>query len=266
MRVAICQPLIPAYRLPLFERLGALPGIELTVYAGDSEGSLQAFHRGTSFKVTRAPVHHWALGFRSQFAQVTAPRRRKVDLIILPWDVHYLTVFPALALARSAGVPSVLWGHGYSQKPHPVTDAARNLCGKLANGVLLYTRSIAAQLVERFGFSGDRVFVAQNALDQTPIQAARLHWLERPQELGDFQRSHGLDPAQTILFVSRLESGNRIDLLLRASQALSRDYTRLKTVIIGDGSRRTELVGLARSLGIEGRVTFAGAIYDELRL
>ncbi len=266
MRVAICQPLVPAYRLPLFERLGALPGIELTVYAGDSEGSLQAFHRGTSFKFISAPVHHWAFGFRAQYAQVTALTRHKTDLLILPWDVHYLTLIASLVLARSAGIPTILWGHGYSLHPHPITDAARNLCGKWANGVLLYTRSIAAQLVEEFGFSGKRVFVAQNALDQTPIQTARQHWLERPQELADFQRSHGLDPAQTILFVSRLEAGNRVDLLLQATQALSHDYPCLKTVVVGDGSQRAQLEGLARSLGIEGRIIFAGAIYEESRL
>src|SRR5208282_324450 len=160
----------------------------------------------------------------------------------------------------------ILWGHGYSLHPHPITDAARNLCGKWANGVLLYTRSIAAQLVEEFGFSGKRVFVAQNALDQTPIQTARQHWLERPQELADFQRSRGLDPTQTILFVSRLEAGNRIDLLLQATHALSHDYPGLKTVVVGDGSQRAQLEGLARSLGIEGRIIFAGAIYEESRL
>jgi glycosyltransferase involved in cell wall biosynthesis len=266
MRVAICQPLIPAYRLPLYERLGALPGIELTVYAGDSVDSLQAFHAGKSFKYVSAPVHHWAFGFRSQFAQVASATRRRIDLLILPWDIHYLTLLPSLALARSADIPTVLWGHGYSLRPNFITDAARNACGKLANGVLLYTRSIAAQLVEEFGFSGERVFVAQNALDQAPIQAARQHWLERPQELADFQRSHGLDPAQTILFVSRLEAGNRIDLLLQATQALSHDYPGLKTVVVGDGSQRAQLEGLARSLGIEGRIIFAGAIYEESRL
>jgi len=266
MRVTICQPLIPAYRLPLYERLGALPGIELTVYAGDSAESLQAIHTGKSFRYVSAPVHRWAFGFRAQFAQVASATRRGIDLMILPWDIRYLTLLPSVALARSAGIPIVLWGHGYSLRPNAITDAARNACGKLANGVLLYTRSIAARLVEECGFSGERVFVAQNALDQAPIQAARQHWLDRPQELADFQRSQGLDPAQTILFVSRLTADNRIELLLQATQALSKDYPRLKTVVIGDGSQRVQLEALARSLGIEDRAIFAGAIYEESRL
>jgi glycosyltransferase involved in cell wall biosynthesis len=266
MRVAIFQPLIPSYRLPLYERLGALPGLELTVYAGDSEGSLKACHRGTSFRVVSAPLRYWALGFRTQSAQVSLPTHRKFDLLIAPWDIHYLTVIPSVALARSMGIPIVLWGHGYSLRPHLLSDAARNLWGKMANGVLLYTGSVANQLIEECGFSRDRVFVAQNALDQAPIQAARRHWLDRPRELEDFQRSHGLDPAKTIVFLSRLEVANRIDLLLHASAALSREHPALKTVVIGDGSSRAELQLLARSLRIEDRVIFTGAIYEESKL
>jgi glycosyltransferase involved in cell wall biosynthesis len=266
MRVVICQPLIPSYRLPLFERLGALPDVELTVYAGESQGSLRAFHQGTSFQVVTAPVHHWLFGFRAQFAQITAVTRRQVDLVILPWDVHFLTVFPSVALAHLRGIPVVLWGHGYSLDPHPITDAARNLCGRFANGVLLYTRSVAAQLIKDIGLSRERVFVAQNAIDQTPIQAARQHWLRRPHELAAFQKSQGLDPARTMLFISRLESENRIDMLLRATATLVSDYPGLKTVIIGDGSQRADLESLSRSLGLVRHVIFAGAIYEEVNL
>jgi glycosyltransferase involved in cell wall biosynthesis len=265
MRVAICQPLIPAYRLPLFERLGALPGVELTVFAGGSEGSLKGFHSGTSFQVISAPVHQYMGGLRAQFAQMTAPAQR-FDVVIAPWDIHYLTLVPSVALARSIGVPIVLWGHGYSQRPRALTDAARNLCGRFADAVLLYTRSIATQLIERCRFSGDRVFVAQNALDQSPIQAARRHWLDRPQWLQEFQRTHALDPSQTIIFVSRLEVGNRIELLLQATRLLSRLHPNLKTVIVGDGGDRTRLSQLARSLEIEAQVVFTGAIYDEVAL
>jgi glycosyltransferase involved in cell wall biosynthesis len=266
MRVAICQPLIPAYRLPLFERLGALPNIELTLYAGGSEGSLMGFHSGSSFQVVCAPVHRWPGGLRLQFAQISAQRRRGLDLLIAPWDIHYLTLAPAVILARSLGVPIVLWGHGYSQRPHPLTDCMRNLCGKFANGVLLYSRTIAAGLIAEHGFSSDRVFVAPNALDQAPIQAAKQSWLDRPRAIADFQRANRIEPAQTIIFISRLEPGNGIDALLQVTEALSHMYPRLKTAIIGGGSERGHLGELACSLGIEDRVIFTGPIYDDAKL
>ncbi len=243
-----------------------MPNVELTVYAGGSEGSLKGFNSGSSFQVISAPVHHIAGVLRVQFAQVTALMGRRCDLLIAHWDIRYLTLVPSIALARSIGIPIVLWGHGYSKRRHRLTDGARNVCGKFANAVLLYTQSVAERLIETNHFSKERVFVAPNALDQSPIQAARQYWLDRPQALGAFQRGHGLDPAKTIIFISRLEAENRIDLLLQATEALSRKHIGLKTIIIGDGGERKRLEQLARSLGIEDRVIFAGAIYDESKL
>jgi glycosyltransferase involved in cell wall biosynthesis len=266
MRVAICQPLIPSYRLPLFERLGRLPGIELTVFAGGSEGSLAAFHTGNSFRVVFAPVRRWVAGLRVQSAQVSAAAQGEYDVVIAPWDMHYLSLVPSVALARARGVPIVLWGHGYSQRPHALTDGARNVCGRIADAVLLYTRSVATRLIETARFSRDRVFVAQNALDQAPIQDAKRYWSIRPEALAEFRRMHAIDSASTILFISRLEPNNRIDLLLHATAALCSAHPDLKTVLIGDGSDRARLVALARSLGIEARVIFAGAIYEESKL
>lgn len=266
MRIAICQPLIPAYRQPLFERLGALPGVDLTVYAGHTLGSLEAFHDGNSYRAVPAPVHQWGFGFRGQLAQLSVLMRRPLDLLIAPWDLHYLTLMPAVAAARSMRVPVVLWGHGYSQRPRAWSDAVRNAWGRWADAVLLYTRSIAEQLIREARFARDRVFVAQNALDQTPIQEARRHWLGRPQQLIEFQRAHHLDPGQTLLFVSRLEPANRIELLLQATQALASKRPAIKTVIIGRGPAREALERLANELGIADRVIFPGPIYVEREL
>jgi len=90
--------------------------------------------------------------------------------------------------------------------------------------------------------------------------------MDRPEALAEFQRQHGVDSARTILFISRLEANNRIDMLLRATAALCPRYPDLKTVLIGDGSDRARLVELTRMLGIEGRVAFAGPIYEESEL
>jgi glycosyltransferase involved in cell wall biosynthesis len=121
-------------------------------------------------------------------------------------------------------------------------------------------------LVEEARFSKDRVFVAPNALDQSPIQAARQYWLGRPETLTEFQRAHGIDPARTILFISRLEPQNRVDMLLAAAELLSHQFADLKVVIIGEGPEGERLRRLAGSLGIQARTIFAGRIYDESKL
>jgi glycosyltransferase involved in cell wall biosynthesis len=263
LRVAICQPLIPAYRVPLFDRLGSMHDLELTLYAGSSSGSLRGLDGGSHFSVKRSLVHKLPLDLRAQWAQVRTAFRTSYDLLVIPWDIHYLTLPPSLAIARCLGTRIVLWGHGYSQRPQAVSDAARNACGRAASGVIVYSRTVAEQLITTKGFAPDRTFVAQNALDQTPIQAARRRWLNQPAALAEFQAAHRLDTAKTIVFVSRLEPNNRVDLLIRAMHALSKNHASAKTIIVGDGPERAHLVDLAHSLGLAQNVLFTGSIYEE---
>jgi glycosyltransferase involved in cell wall biosynthesis len=61
-----------------------------------------------------------------------------------------------------------------------------------------------------------------------------------------------------VLSVGRLDRAKRVDLLLEAAAAT--DGTRV--VVAGEGPDRDRLEQLARSLGLDGRVTFAGRVDD----
>src|SRR5215469_148525 len=100
MRVVICQPMVPAYRVPLFERLGSLPGVELTIYAGGDEGSLRAATSVANlYEFRPAPVRLLPLGLRFQPATLGVVQQRP-DLIIAQWDIRYLNTLPLVAAAR----------------------------------------------------------------------------------------------------------------------------------------------------------------------
>lgn len=76
-------------------------------------------------------------------------------------------------------------------------------------------------------------------------------------------------PAQTtIVCVSRLESGKGQDVLLRAFAQVLEEVPKAQLRIVGTGDFLRQLQTLARELGIEKQVTFAGYVldaYDELR-
>ena len=266
LRVSICQTVLPQYRVPVYNLLGAQPGVELTVFADARMGSLESGTGRTHFVHELAPVRHFRLlgqELRTQAAFFQAVDPRRFDLAILPWDARYANLLPAVLRARLGGPPVVLWGHGYSRWPSPPRDSLRNFCGHRADAVLLYTRTIADRLIRQNGFDPQRVFVAQNALDQAPIRTAREHWLARPQELAAFAAKRGLDPQRTLIFVSRLEAENRIGLLLEATARICAREPRARLVIVGDGPERAALQARAAELGLGARVLFAGKIYDE---
>lgn len=87
-------------------------------------------------------------------------------------------------------------------------------------------------------------------------------------------RSKAAESGFHILCVGRLVPEKAQALLLRGVAELGEDYPRLHCTLVGDGPDRRRLEVLARDLGIEQRVTFAGAVgqddiqsyYDEADL
>lgn len=268
-RVAICQPLVPAYRRPVFEALSDEPTIRLTVFAGVGRGSLRGIEDIPSFKLVNSrlrilPLLGRALKWQSSNLRVACSR--SFDVAILSWDAQYITLPLALLLGRVFRKPTILWGHGYSKRRARFASLLRNALGRAATAVLVYDNATATSLVTRDGFSKRRVFCAQNALDEKAIAAARQWWLDRPDKLDRFRNANGLAPASTILFVSRLERENRVDLLLESLRLTRQVLPSAKLVIIGDGPERSALTAQAKILGVEGNTVFLGPVYNELEL
>lgn len=68
-----------------------------------------------------------------------------------------------------------------------------------------------------------------------------------------------------VLCVGRLVSAKGHGVLLEATALAAQDGVRIRLTIVGDGPKRARLEALASELGIEGRVTFAGAVaHDRL--
>jgi glycosyltransferase involved in cell wall biosynthesis len=256
IRVAIVQPALPAYRVPVFRELASRKGLEPTVYYSEQPDLANA--RPDGFR--GEPVRQRSiLGGRLILAPAVwrLAARRRADVLVAGWNTRSALLPPALVRARAAGVGTVLWGHGYSKSEGTGRRGLRDRFASLADAVVFYNHGAA----EAFRARNPRhrgVFVAINSLDQDEIQRAREDWLGRPGELASFRTEHRLH-GPTALFVSRLLEENRVDLLLRATATVQG----LTTVIIGKGPDRERLETLARELGIADRVRFPGAIYGE---
>jgi glycosyltransferase involved in cell wall biosynthesis len=104
-------------------------------------------------------------------------------------------------------------------------------------------------------------------LDQEPIHSAKVAWLENPAKLEQFRREQNLGPGPHILFVSRLEPANRLDLLVEAVEKLAAEFPHLQVNIVGKGAAEQERVRvLADARGVAAHFRFVGPIYDELAL
>ncbi len=267
IRVAVQQPALPHYRLPVFRYLASRPNIDLTLYHGARLGAPPNVD-AHDFKAVLVDIYERNIGSHTMMwhsPQWQCATRRQCDVLHLSWDIHYTSLIPALLRAKVNGVGTVLWGHGFSKSEASWRSSLRRKVANLADALLFYNHTAANRYIEQ-GYNPDQVFVALNSLDQQPVQDARNHWLNQPEKLEAFRNKHQLKQDAVIIYVSRLEQANRVDLLIKAAAKMRPTIPDLKVIVVGKGTVEDELKELARSLGVEANILFLGAIYGEMDL
>lgn len=264
LRVVIQQPALPLYRIPVFRELNARGDIDLRVAYGCVPGLPNAEAKG--FVALPSSERRWRLRGRTflwDSAQWNFGRRRQSDVLVLTWNLNYLSLIPSLVRARASGIGCVLWGHGRSIGQSGLRAWIRSRAALLANTIICYGNAGAEENIA-LGVPAAKVYVAPNSLDERAPrrEAARLR--ARPSELAAFQGREGVTPSRTILFVSRLQRRNRLDLVCEALRAVAAAIPDVSLVIIGDGEEeRRRLTELAEARGVRQRVRFLGPIYEE---
>ncbi|MBL0871464.1 MAG: glycosyltransferase family 4 protein [Phycisphaerales bacterium] len=266
IRVYMQQPTLAKYRVPVYRELARRPGIRLLVHFGQNKAIPNVPAEGfeaVPYNPTSLP------GPLREFKWNALPsslvKSSSCDVAILNWNIRHLSLLPALLWTRFRGIPTLVWGHGYSKQEGPMKRWLRWSVSRLCQGIIVYSHNVADDLT-RAGFDRHRIFVAQNTIDQSEIQAARQHWLDRPADLQAFREQHRLDQGPRLLFVSRLEHLNRTDILLQAMAILRQHFPTISATIVGDGEAAPALKALAKQLNLQDNVRFTGAIYKDLDL
>jgi glycosyltransferase involved in cell wall biosynthesis len=165
--------------------------------------------------------------------------------------------------ARLLGVPAMHTFHGiHFERYGPV---ARGAYLALERRLSAWTRTIVnvsrAQEAEGLAlrlFTPAQSRVVVNGVDTARLTATAL-------ERGEARKALDLDTeAMVIGCAARFDEVKRLDVVLRAAAALGSAAPMV--TLIGDGPEQPRLRGLARALGIAGRVRFAGARPDAARL
>lgn len=193
----------------------------------------------------------------------------RFDVAIFEWNVHYLSLAPALIKAKRKNVKTILWGHGQSANDGTWRAWPRTSLARRADGLITYGEGARKRLIEN-GFDPASCFVALNSIDQTPIQTARANLISQFGSIEStrtaLRRELNLTSDFVVLFVSRLEELRRVDVLLRAIAKCKSSGARIEAIIVGEGPNRSALDQLARELQIEDQIKWTGALYDESEL
>ena len=164
-------------------------------------------------------------------------------------------------LRKTTGLPVVTTVHSdyrldYMGRPlSRLTFGTINACALRKLDYRIGVSDAMVDLLISRGFPADRFYAIYNGIDFTPAppQGDRLPYL---MSLG----ADVDDDSVVVGIAARLNPVKDMSTLIRGFAAGYRKCPRLRLVIAGDGEEREKLENLARELGVEKQVTFAGWI------
>ena len=273
IRLAVVEAICSRYRVPVYRRLSRHPALEVrlfvgtglpgskTVNADDTSGldlvTMTTFRRGVRSGGRLVPLlfnptaawHLW---------------RWKPDVLLMQGGEPF-TNLPILVYARLFRRPVIWWSLG-ELRGRRYTGPSR-LYRRLVQfierrcDIYLGYSSAAIDYFRRMGYPLERCYNTVNVVD-TDLVAQQAAAARRDVE--PLRRRLGLGRGPIVLYVGAMEQPKRVDRLLRAFRDLHDEpyMAGAHLLLVGDGRERAPLERLADSLGLAGRATFVGAVYE----
>jgi glycosyltransferase involved in cell wall biosynthesis len=226
---------------------------EVSVISGQAHGPLAARYAVAGVRVVPLPIPNlYSVATVRQGLRLTRFFAEMGVQIVHSHDV-YNNVFATIC-ARAARVPVIIASRRWWRSVYPWRyRVANTLALRLAHCVVANSPAVASSLQAEDGVRPERVAVVPNFVDDdafAPLsaaeRAARLRALCVPAD------------ALVVGVVANLSPVKDHGTFLRAVALLASRWPELHAVLVGDGECRPALESLARTLGLEARVHFAG--------
>ncbi len=262
-RIGLIQRVVPVYRADFFDRLAhTLPG-DLCVFAGRVPSSEE-------IPAVEHLVHaRFALANNLHFFDASSPfyilwqinlmrwlKEWDPQILIIEANPRYLSSIKAIHWMHRRGRPVIGWGlgappfrSGNSRLQQMITAGYAGWRSRFLHqldALIAYSQR-GAQEYQRLGIPSERIFVAVNAVTPRPVSPP-------PKREPTFQGR------PIILFVGRLQTRKRLDLLLHACARLQ-EPIQPELWIVGDGPAKREYETLASR--VYPKTRFLGAMYGD---
>lgn len=232
--------------------------IELSVLHLQTHGPLRSRYERLGVRMTHIPIPslYSPRSILQGFRAAALLRRWNIDVV----HTHdlYTNIFMvpwARLLTRCSIVASRRWWY---VAPRPELVTANHWSCSLAHRILANSSGVARLLADAEGVSAKKVVEVPNFLSEEAFST--IDDAGRRAQLAAWGVPEG---AFVVGIVARLQPVKNHELLLNA---LARLDSRFHAVLIGDGPSRVPLEAMARRLGIEPRVHFAGEVVSAQNL
>lgn len=153
------------------------------------------------------------------------------------------------------------WTHGWYGKETMIESWIKKFYYRLPNGGIFLYGNYARGLMIKEGFDGNKLFTIHNSLDyEKQIEVrSKLHKT-------DIYESHFSVDGYNLVFIGRLTTVKKLDMLLIALRKCLDMGERINCTFVGDGAVMGILRSLTEELKLENNVWFYGPCYNEERI
>ena len=241
-RVLILQNEISAYNVPVYNLISEHYNLTLGFYLKDKSKQVCNFEK-KSFGIKRAGPLTFVKGLRKY--------AKNFDVVCIVPDMHVVSYCLLPFLPRKYKV--VNWSIGFRVSyEHPyVTNRGHIFADRVFQAILsrcdasVFYMEKSKEFWQGTSLDMNKVFVAPNTTEVEPVEIIP-------------------EKKRNLLFVGTLYRGKGLDKLLTSVRdVVLKGYRNVHLTIVGDGKCRKELEDYVTDNGIQGNVTFTGAIFDE---
>ena len=243
-RVLIVQEHLPHYRVPFFEQLHCLLGERgINLNLAYSLRSTSTLLPGTlPWAHTVPTIRFGGLVYQNVGAFVA-----KTELVIVPQEVKYISLYFLFAHRATSKMKVAFWGHGRNMQARNANSWAEKVKRFLSKRVdwwFAYNERSAA-VVRQLGFPEERITLVQNAIDTRSITEARNTLSQKLVE--STKSSLGLESTNVAIYTGGLYEEKRIPFLLQAASKVRAKVLDFHLIIVGGGPQNDLVTEAARN-------------------
>lgn len=252
LRLGLQQRVFPAYRAPFFEALAAACRGGLSLCAGQPrpEEAIEPageFRNGQFFPARNLHLFSGKAYLCWQAGLLRWLKYWQPVALIMEANPRYLNTPLAVRWMHARQRPVIGWGLGAPGVRGGLLAVSRRRFLLSFDALIAYSAQGAREYAAA-GFDRRRIFVAPNAAAPRPTSPPPERPIDKPAS------------DATVLFVGRLQSRKRVELLIRACARLPREL-QPRLLVVGDGPERGALENLAANE--YPRAQFLGARHGE---
>lgn len=257
MKLCLYFNIPAAYREAIYKKIDA--EYDCDWYFDDTQNSIRQFdakelNLKRKFQVKRIGPFYWVKGL------VGLLFNKQYDKYLILAETRNLSLFVFLLikcfLFRNKTV--FCWTHGFYGKENPLEMILwKRPLFRMFDGIFCYG-DYSKKLMIKEGFNEKNIYAIHNSLDYD--RQLQIRECISPSTI---YKEHFKNTDPIVVFIGRLTKVKRLEMLIEATKINQEKKCNYNLVFVGDGEMRSKLENMVKEYGLENRIWFYGACYDE---